>query len=32
VFLRTREQEILRISQNLLVPIGLRLVASVRPT
>jgi len=31
LFLRTREQEILRIGQKLLVPIGLRLVATVRP-
>ena len=30
LFLRAREQEILRIGQGLLVPIGLRLVATVR--
>jgi SAM-dependent methyltransferase len=30
LFLRAREQELLRIAQGLLVPIGLRLVATVR--
>jgi len=32
LFLAAREQEVLRIAQRLLVPIGLRLIAEIRPT